>query len=122
MTEWVEGAWDKLPGERRPFLVGEDLTARGRVLTIHIACSQLTFAQKRHLRRAIVATGNYADCVVRRYSPVALEKARSLQKFIRPFLHDILHFDPTCAFGRARSLVALAGEIRLELGASKTQI
>lgn len=122
MTEWVDGAWDKLPGERRPFLVGEDLTARGRVLTIHIACSKLTFAQKRHLRRAIVATGNYADCVVRRYSPVALEKARSLQKFIRPFLHNTLHFDPTCAFGRARSLVALAGEIRLELGASTSAL
>jgi hypothetical protein len=66
----------------------------------------------RHLERE----GVRARCKVKHHSPAALERARSLEAFLRAVPEPKIVFDPTGALFRMRRLVALAQRIRATFG------
>lgn len=99
------------------FYVGSDVTRAGKsVVTIHAAKSVVSRHQMDELRNELVGRGHSGAIKLRRHSDRSLERARSIEGFVKNFAHDQSLHDATGAIDRGHALVAFARAMRSELG------
>ncbi len=68
------------------------------------------------MRRGLQVANCGSRCRTHRHSSARLEKAKTLEAFLKPFAHESILYDPTGAFARARKLQHFAEELRASLG------
>lgn len=107
----------------RAFYIGADRTRSGKqVVTVHAARSVVSRAEMNMLRNDILQTGEAAYVKLRRHRDSVLQRARSIEKFVKDFGHERSVFDATGAVDRGHALVDFAGRMRRELGEKLTGI
>lgn len=113
----------RAPSAGRPFLAGVDESrfGRGPGLTVHAAAASMTRDQARALTARLKAAAGDFRITVKRHPVRSLERARSLETFLRPFAHRQIVFDPAGVFGRGEKLVGLAGRTRRACGGLVTR-
>jgi len=100
----------------RAFLAGVNNSKHGCCLTVHASSSSMTRKQSSRLVKYLRSNTGFAHCKVKRYSTSAMARADTLEKFLAPYTHDQLLYDPTGAFARATNLLKFAMEMRHSFG------
>ncbi|MCE9650257.1 MAG: hypothetical protein K8R18_11610 [Parvibaculum sp.] len=101
----------------RAFYVGSDRTKSGKpVITVHGARSVVSRAEMNALRGELLQTGEAAHVKLRRYSDRGLQRAGSIEAFVKAFKHERSLLDQTGAVDRGLALVDFARRMRGELG------
>lgn len=100
----------------RAFLAGMSTSKHGSCLTVHASTSSMTRKQSRRLTKQLRSNTGFAHCKVKRYSPDDMARADTLEKFLAPYTHDQLLYDPTGAFARATNLLKFSREMRHSFG------
>tara|TARA_R110000868_G_scaffold100912_9_gene277776 strand:- start:5556 stop:7001 length:1446 start_codon:yes stop_codon:yes gene_type:complete len=99
------------------FYVGSDNTRSGKsVVTVHAAKSVVSRQQMDALRLELAERGHTGAIKLRRHSDRSLERARSIEGFVKTFAHEQSLHDATGAIDRGHALVSFAREMRAELG------
>ena len=97
----------------RAFLLGIDRSVFGKpVVTVHTVRDREERVSSAALRREFNHQDLPEGCRVRRHKSRRLDKANSLEGFLRGFRHQEIIADPTGCFRRALSLVDFAEELR----------
>jgi hypothetical protein len=97
----------------RAFLIGIDRSAFSKpVVTLHTVRDRSDKVDGAVLRQRFAHDGVGARCKVRRHNADRLERAHSLEAFLRRFQHHEVISDPTGCFDRASSLVAFSAKLR----------
>ncbi|MGI9416141.1 MAG: hypothetical protein ACR2PM_20895 [Hyphomicrobiales bacterium] len=97
----------------RAFLLGIDRSMFGKpVVTVHTVRDREERVSGAALRREFRHSDLPQGCRVRRHKSRRLERANSLEAFLRGFRHQEIISDPTGCFGRALSLVDFADDLR----------